>query len=346
MKHSTIALILVIVLGLGGFVYVYKKQNEALVISACPADAMMCPDGTSIPRSGPNCEFGVCRQELPAYIREESIPVNKPLASTSPISVVPQKIIEVTKIIPTPFIKVAESVVSFVQQTKKEVAILVPTNKPSVTPSTQVIPAIPSGINEMRYSVQNNVIVDQNNSPIYTLPPGFGNSSGPGSNTHIVNVIPITQTPPVINGIPVNGLPGKYYLSENTLSSLENCKFSNKIYILDTLTNTRTLMYEENNTTLQDDDARSCNSEMYLLATDGNKLILKYHTVGTNMICDSTWSEPEVTWYVNVTEDRKQTRRYFITSTLYEQAEQSEADCRSTLIGTSTPPGSEQTIGG
>jgi hypothetical protein len=77
---------------------------------------------------------------------------------------------------------------------------------------------------------------------------------------------------------------------------------------------------------------------MYLLATDNEKLVMKYHTIGTNTVCDSTWSEPEKTWYLDVTHLEKGTKRYFISSTLYVKAEEAEAACRLQYESTSTMP--------
>lgn len=95
-------------------------------------------------------------------------------------------------------------------------------------------------------------------------------------------------------------------------------------------------MYEENSESLSKDDPRACNNEMYLLATDQAKLIMKYHTINTNMTCESSWSEPEKTWYLNVTQLQNRTRRYVISNDLYTKAEDEETMCRSAL-NTTTP---------
>lgn len=333
MKKTLIIEIASVVIGaliLGGLVY-YKKTKEVIPPAkepACPADVMMCPDGTSIPRTGPNCEFGICAQELPSYLKKEE--------STTTATIQPSEEKTPARV---PFISKVSSIVSSVF---KEKATTTQEQKVPVTPQTIQQPTTPtnttptkhtSSLNETRYSIDGNNIVDHNNNVIYTLPPTFGNSSG---GTHIVNVVAVNDVAPVIGAIPVSGLPWKYYLSENTFVEGEECHFSNKIYILDTKENTRTLMYEENNNTLTSEDPRACTSEMFLLATDNEKLILKYHTLGTNMTCDSTWSEPEKTWYLDVTVDPKNTKRYYIPPAFYGEAERKENECRSTFEATST----------
>jgi hypothetical protein len=96
-------------------------------------------------------------------------------------------------------------------------------------------------------------------------------------------------------------------------------------------------MYEENSNTIGASVARSCTSELYLLATEGEKLILKSHTVGTGTTCESTWSEPEQTWYLDVTHLEKGLRRYIISPTLYYKAEAQEKACRVPYEASSTP---------
>ena len=152
-----------------------------------------------------------------------------------------------------------------------------------------------------------------------------------GWESHIVNVVPVNNVAPIIGAIPVEGLPGKYYISENSFGNREACEFSNKIFIYDSNTNVATLMYEENSSTLSHDDPRACNSEIFLLATENSSLILKYHTVGTNTLCDSAWSEPEKTFYLDVTNLSSGMKKYTISETLYNNAEQEEAVCRSKL---------------
>ena len=327
----SVAIVLVAVTGVSGAVYYHKKHTP--VIASCPTDVMMCPDGSSVPRSGSACEFGVCKQTPPIVIEEDTTPIEPPASSA--VTVIPLTNKEIPANL---FTKIRRSAVSIFKQTttKVESNISSGIKETSQTVSTEHITAAPplvkpvalphSTLSEVRYGIEKNKIVDENNIVIYTLPSTPYGSSGMG--THDVNAVPIGEIAPIIGAVPVSGLPGKYYLSENSFGSAENCRFSNKIYILDTKTGERILMYEENDTMLADDDPRACNSEMYLLATDNEKLVMKYHTVGTNTTCDSTWSEPEKTWYLDVTKPALGTKRYFINSTLYTKAEASEAECR------------------
>lgn len=39
------------------------ESGQAIDPIACPADAMICPDGSSVGREGPNCEFAACPAE-------------------------------------------------------------------------------------------------------------------------------------------------------------------------------------------------------------------------------------------------------------------------------------------
>jgi hypothetical protein len=73
MKQLLIGIAIVAVLGTGGFVYRYEIENPksgtetaALATAsstngaACSTDAKICPDGTAVGRTGPNCSFAVC----------------------------------------------------------------------------------------------------------------------------------------------------------------------------------------------------------------------------------------------------------------------------------------------
>lgn len=58
------ALVLLVVLALGGLVVLrgdtfFGDEKEQEKITYCTADAMQCPDGSYVGRTGPNCEF-VC----------------------------------------------------------------------------------------------------------------------------------------------------------------------------------------------------------------------------------------------------------------------------------------------
>lgn len=52
-----IVLVTVIIILAGGTIYFITKNPSQ---QACPADAKLCPDGSSVGRTGPNCEFAAC----------------------------------------------------------------------------------------------------------------------------------------------------------------------------------------------------------------------------------------------------------------------------------------------
>lgn len=344
-RFQLILLVIIIILGgvFGGVLY--HKKNQAPVAEICPADVMACPDGSTVPRSGANCKFGICKQELPSYMEPTT-----PLETTSTTSAITQSqgspispskptekksvVKKVTDAVDT-VVKKVEAI--FTDTTKKNTQLAQQTNLSTNQTPTSEKSAV---FNETRYVVKNNSIIDGNGNIIYTFPP---NPSVAGWTTTIVNVVPTNSVTPVINSIPIVGQPGQFYISENSLGNIVNCEFSNRVYILDTKTGTKILMYEENNNTVGGAIARSCTSELFLLATEGEKLILKSHTIGTGSVCESTWSEPEQTWYLDVTKLEKGLRRYIISPALYYSAESKEKECRVPYEATSTPV---DTLGG
>lgn len=330
--HVILGVIIFILSSIFGVV-LYKNKHQTPVVEACPLDAMMCPDGTSVGRSGPKCEFGICKQELPSYM-EPITEVATTTSSSTKSSGAPsannknsQPVVEktivkkVTETATELFEKVTEVLginpVNQETQTQQSVANTSENNPPPTSEKSALF-------NETRYTVQNGSIVDENGTVIYTFPPSVSSN---GWATHIVNVVPTNSVAAIINSIPIVGQPGQFYISENSLGNIEACEFSNKVYILDINTGEKILMYEENTTT-GSNITRSCTSELYLLATEGEKLILKSHTVGTGTTCEGTWSEPEQTWYLDVTKLERGLRRYIISAALYYKAEADEQTCR------------------
>ena len=60
-----IAIFIVLVFVVGGLLYIYNPQpaeykNPDEEQVACTMDAKLCPDGSYVGRSGPNCEFAPC----------------------------------------------------------------------------------------------------------------------------------------------------------------------------------------------------------------------------------------------------------------------------------------------
>jgi hypothetical protein len=69
MKNLLVGIVLIIILGIGGLLYQNAVQHPAQPI-ACPLDAKLCPDGTSVSRTGSSCTFSPC---LPPNISLASI---------------------------------------------------------------------------------------------------------------------------------------------------------------------------------------------------------------------------------------------------------------------------------
>jgi hypothetical protein len=62
MKQLILGIVLLTVVGLGGFLYRYTLEQPApnFAQRACTEEARVCPDGASVGRSGPDCAFAVC----------------------------------------------------------------------------------------------------------------------------------------------------------------------------------------------------------------------------------------------------------------------------------------------
>ncbi|MEK7157075.1 MAG: hypothetical protein AAB709_00780 [Patescibacteria group bacterium] len=59
MKGLFLGILLIIIIGIGGFVY-RNAVEQSLQPIACPLDAKLCPDGTAVPRIGSSCTFAEC----------------------------------------------------------------------------------------------------------------------------------------------------------------------------------------------------------------------------------------------------------------------------------------------
>ena len=59
MKVLFLGVLLIIILGVGGLVYRNAVEHPLQPIT-CPVDALVCPDGTSVSRTGSSCTFPVC----------------------------------------------------------------------------------------------------------------------------------------------------------------------------------------------------------------------------------------------------------------------------------------------
>lgn len=59
MKELFWGILLIVLLGVGGLVYRNAVEHPLQPI-ACPLDAQLCPDGTSVARTGSSCTFPAC----------------------------------------------------------------------------------------------------------------------------------------------------------------------------------------------------------------------------------------------------------------------------------------------
>ena len=63
MKELIGGIVLIVVVGIGGFLYRNVLERNAVPqpeATACTMDAKLCPDGQSVGRTGPTCEFAPC----------------------------------------------------------------------------------------------------------------------------------------------------------------------------------------------------------------------------------------------------------------------------------------------
>ena len=72
MKSLLLGIVAIIIIGIGGLVYRNIVEHPQQPI-ACPMDAMICPDGTSVVRTGSSCTFTPC---LPPNVTFENIGIS------------------------------------------------------------------------------------------------------------------------------------------------------------------------------------------------------------------------------------------------------------------------------
>jgi hypothetical protein len=60
MKTLAFGVVLILLLGIGGFMYRHVMETTAPQGVACTMEAKICPDGSAVGRTGPNCEFAAC----------------------------------------------------------------------------------------------------------------------------------------------------------------------------------------------------------------------------------------------------------------------------------------------
>jgi len=63
MKNLLIGVVILVLIGIAGFLYrnsVESHQGSIVGTGACTLEAKICPDGTAVGRSGPDCAFAAC----------------------------------------------------------------------------------------------------------------------------------------------------------------------------------------------------------------------------------------------------------------------------------------------
>lgn len=62
MKQLLAGIVILFVVGFGSFLYrnIVERPGITAAQSECPLEAKICPDGTSVERTGPACEFASC----------------------------------------------------------------------------------------------------------------------------------------------------------------------------------------------------------------------------------------------------------------------------------------------
>jgi len=62
---TPVLIVILIAIALSGYVLYQKQAKQFPSIKACTQDAKLCPDGSSVSRIGPNCEFSPCPSPAP-----------------------------------------------------------------------------------------------------------------------------------------------------------------------------------------------------------------------------------------------------------------------------------------
>lgn len=73
---------LLVLLGIGYFVYprlTSLKSGESLPTVACTQEAKICPDGSTVTRTLPRCEFAACPYESTKSAPPDLMPYTRPL---------------------------------------------------------------------------------------------------------------------------------------------------------------------------------------------------------------------------------------------------------------------------
>lgn len=86
MKQLALIVVLVLVLGIAGFLYRYTLERPDLNNPvACTLEARLCSDGSAVGRTGPNCEFAACPSPETATTTPETATSSPEAATSSPV---------------------------------------------------------------------------------------------------------------------------------------------------------------------------------------------------------------------------------------------------------------------
>jgi hypothetical protein len=79
-NKKVILIICIIALGLGGALYLtnptptkYESPKDKDDGVVCTMEAMLCPDGSYVGRSGPKCEFDICPIPVDAVLEDGTL---------------------------------------------------------------------------------------------------------------------------------------------------------------------------------------------------------------------------------------------------------------------------------
>ncbi len=132
--------------------------------------------------------------------------------------------------------------------------------------------------------------------------------------------------------VPVPGRPGVYYVGSSANERSEGwAGFSNRIYLMDLAKKEVTLLYEENDKNLSPKDYRADVKDILLLATQGNRLILRYHVIGTGGICDTLWDDTENVSYLDLSQIQEGTKKFEVPNVLSTEAKEKMEQCAKDL---------------
>lgn len=78
-------------LALVGALVFTTYQRGAPMVQSCTAEARMCPDGSTVGREGPHCEFAACPNGDAMFVEEGTMVFNDPMQPAGPGSLVYEK---------------------------------------------------------------------------------------------------------------------------------------------------------------------------------------------------------------------------------------------------------------